>query len=185
MTNLNQQDGINSVNPRKWINKTLMITMMTLLTTLWAHNSNATTIQNKSIPNMEEGISSWYLDNLKSLSSNITDKEFKETRKKIEKTIWDDISDWEVQEIFYWLYDLKSKFNNPKIDKIINKLMERYDPLFNSYNWFDDVRDWLSVMLEDQNNITEDDFIRIENFFDGQWEIKMLYSDDENEEYVN
>lgn len=186
MENLNQTNWTNVPKSSKTFNKVKVLTTALFMTLwLWAYSSNSNTIQNKSKPTIETNINFWYIDSLKSLNNDITSKEFQTEREKIEETIPETPSDWELQELFYWLYDLKAKFKNEKINKVINRLMEIYDPLFEKYDWFDDVRDWLSAILEDQNDITEEEFNRIENFFDGQWEIKMLYNSSKNEKYVN
>jgi len=129
-----------------------------------------------------------YLNELKNLDSNINIWKFKETRKKIEKNIpTDSLSDAEVRNIFLWLYDLKTKFknskDNEKIIKKINKLMWKYDPLFWKYEWFDNVRDRLLNMIEDQ--ITDDEYNTIETFFTNEWEIKSLYNNKKNKKYAN
>ncbi len=129
----------------------------------------------------------WYLDSLKTLSSDIDSKSFLETRRKTEKTLAiDSLSDAQVQEIFFWLYDLKKKYkDNEKIIKIINKLMEKYDILFDKYDWYDEVRDKLLMLLEEKSDITKDEYTRIEAFSDKPTELKLLYDNNKNIQCAN
>ena len=183
MSNLNnkpilKQENENSTKPRNNSRKNKLSMLITALVISFSASANN---------NNDDMGAYWYLDSLKALSSEVDSKTFLEIRRNTEKTLAiDSLSDSQVKEIFFWLYDLKEKYKDKdKILKIINKLMEKYDPLFDKYDWYDDVRDKLLTLLEEKNEITEDEYKKIELFSEKVSELKKLYSRDKSLQYGN